>query len=106
MDINEGTEASATVYTNQASSAINTYLSGWVTDSTRKAGDITCMEVPSTVKDENGNAMADLIFCGHTLGGQVNLFGKCLMTAAGAYNGDFPAGLYLGPNRHENRTGG
>ena len=48
----------------------------------------------STVKDENGNAMADLIFCGHTLGGQVNLFGKCLMTAAGAYNGDFPAGLY------------
>lgn len=28
MDINEGTEASATVYTNQASSAINTYLRG------------------------------------------------------------------------------
>ena len=55
MDINEGTEASATVYTNQASSAINTYLSGWVTDSARKAGDITCVEVPSTVKDENDN---------------------------------------------------
>ena len=55
MGINEGTEASATVYTNQASSAINTYLSSWVTDSSRKAGDITCVEVPSTVKDENDN---------------------------------------------------
>lgn len=47
-----------------------------------------------TVKDANGNAEADLIFCGHTLGGQVNVFGKCLMSAAGAYQGDFPAGLY------------
>lgn len=47
-----------------------------------------------TVKDASGNAEADLIFCGHTLGGQVNLFGKCLMSAAGAYQGDFPAGLY------------
>ena len=53
MDINEGTEASATVYTNQASTAINTYLSDWVTDSARKAGDITTIEIPSTVKDEN-----------------------------------------------------
>lgn len=48
----------------------------------------------STVKDANGNAEADLILCGHTLGGQVNVFGKCLMSAAGAYQGDFPAGLY------------
>lgn len=48
----------------------------------------------STVKDASGNAEADLILCGHTLGGQVNVFGKCLMSAAGAYQGDFPAGLY------------
>ena len=54
MNINEGTEASATVYTNQARSGINTYLTDWITDEARQEGDITSIEVPSTVTDENG----------------------------------------------------
>lgn len=54
MTINEGTEASATVYTNQARSAINTYLADWITDEARQEGDITSIEVPTTVTDENG----------------------------------------------------
>ena len=54
MAINEGAEASATVYTDQSSTGINTYLTDWVTDSSRKAGDVTCIEIPGTVKDENG----------------------------------------------------
>ena len=54
MTINEGTEASATVYTNQARSGINTYLTDWITDEARQEGDITSIEVPSTVTDENG----------------------------------------------------
>ena len=54
MAINEGTEASATVYTNQARSSINTYLTDWITDETRQEGDITSIEVPTTVTDENG----------------------------------------------------
>lgn len=54
MSINEGTEASATVYTDQARSGINTYLTDWITDEARQEGDITSVEVPSTVTDENG----------------------------------------------------
>lgn len=54
MSINEGTEASATVYTDQARSGINTYLADWITDESRQEGDITSIEVPSTVTDENG----------------------------------------------------
>ena len=54
MKINEGTDASATVYTNQARSGINTYLVDWITDDARQEGDLTCVEVPTTVTDENG----------------------------------------------------
>lgn len=54
MTINEGTDASATVYTNQARSGINTYLTDWITDEARQEGDITSIEVPTTVTDENG----------------------------------------------------
>ena len=54
MEINAGTEASSTVYTNQASTGINSYLSGWVTAENREPGDVTCIEIPGTVKDENG----------------------------------------------------
>lgn len=54
MAINEGTEASATDYSNQSGTSINTYFSQWVTDASRKAGDLTCVEVPGTFQDENG----------------------------------------------------
>ena len=54
MEINAGTEASSTVYTDQASTGINSYLSGWVTAENREPGDVTCIEIPGTVKDENG----------------------------------------------------
>ena len=54
MDINAGTEASSTVYTDQASTGINSYLSSWVTAENREPGDVTCIEIPGTVKDENG----------------------------------------------------
>ena len=55
MEINKDAEASATVYTDQASSSINTYLTEWVTDSARQEGDVTCIEVPNTIQDEDGN---------------------------------------------------
>lgn len=54
MEINAGTEASSTVYTDQASTGINSYLSDWVTAENREPGDVTCIEIPGTVKDENG----------------------------------------------------
>lgn len=54
MEINAGAEASSTVYTDQASTGINSYLTGWVTAENREPGDVTCIEIPGTVKDENG----------------------------------------------------
>lgn len=55
MEINaESESAASTVYTDQASSSINSNLSSWVTAASRKAGDVTCIEIPTTVKDENG----------------------------------------------------
>lgn len=54
MEINADAEASSTVYTDQASTGINSYLSGWVTAENREPGDVTCIEIPGTVKDENG----------------------------------------------------
>ena len=55
MEINADTEdAASTVYADQASSSINSYLTAWVTDPSRAAGDITCVEIPGTVQDENG----------------------------------------------------
>ena len=54
MEINADTEASASVYTNQAFTGINTNLSGWITADNRQPGDITCVEIPGTVTDENG----------------------------------------------------
>ena len=54
MEINAGAEASSTVYTDQASTGINSYLTDWVTAENREPGDVTCIEIPGTVKDENG----------------------------------------------------
>lgn len=53
----------------------------------------------SAVNDSYGNPLADLILCGHTLGGQINLLGWKAMSLAGGYQGDFEPGLY-----DENRT--
>ncbi len=53
MEINADTEAASTVYTDQASTGINSYLSDWVTAESRQVGDVTCIEIPGTVKDEN-----------------------------------------------------
>ena len=54
MEINADTAASASVYTNQAFTGINTNLSDWITADNRQPGDITCVEIPGTVTDENG----------------------------------------------------
>lgn len=71
MEINVGVEgASSTVYTDQPRSSINSYLTGWITDASRKAGDVTVVEIPGTVQDENGedldtiNAFYVAIFTG------------------------------------------
>lgn len=48
----------------------------------------------SAVNDSYGNPLADLILCGHTLGGQANLFGWNAMSLFGGYQGDFKPGLY------------
>lgn len=51
----------------------------------------------ASVTDENGNAVADLVLAGHTLGGQINLFGHSLM---GSFDGVYESGIYneAGPN--------
>ncbi|MGM9604567.1 MAG: peptidylprolyl isomerase [Faecousia sp.] len=54
MAINEGADASSSVYTDQSRTGINSYLSDWITDASRQVGDVTCIEIPGTVKDENG----------------------------------------------------
>ena len=54
MEINADTEASATECTDYAKSSINSNFRDWVTDASRKEGDITCVEVAGTATDENG----------------------------------------------------
>lgn len=54
MEINADTEAASSVYTDQATTGINSYLSGWITQENRQPGDITCIEIPGTVTNENG----------------------------------------------------
>ena len=49
LSINEGsTTASSTAYTDTAYDSINTYILDWVTDSSRKAGDLTYLPNTST----------------------------------------------------------
>ena len=55
MPVNEGVDAASTAYTDQRYSAINTYLTEWVTDASRQEGDMTVIPVTSTSTDENGN---------------------------------------------------
>lgn len=55
MPVNEGTDASSTAYTDQRYSSINTYLTEWVTDSSRQEGDKAVIPVSTTSTDEDGN---------------------------------------------------
>lgn len=48
----------------------------------------------SSVTDEYGYPIADLILSGHTLGGQINLFGKSIMSVFGGYTGPYMKGYY------------
>jgi len=48
----------------------------------------------SSVMDESGNPVADLVLSGHSLGGQINLFGKSIMEFFGGYSGEFMGGSY------------
>lgn len=54
----------------------------------------------ASVTDSYGNAIADLVISGHTLGGQINLFGKGVMSFFGGYSGEFLSGKYnpVGPH--------
>ncbi len=51
----------------------------------------------ASVTDGYGNAVADLVLAGHTLGGQINIFGMNLL---GEYDGVYESGIYneAGPN--------
>ena len=53
----------------------------------------SCRQI-SSVNDKSGSPLADLIFCGHTLGGQISIRGKTLLAHAGIYKGEFQSGLY------------
>lgn len=55
MPVNEGIDAASTAYTDQRYSSINTYLTDWVTDSSRQEGDKAVIPVSTTSTDENGN---------------------------------------------------
>lgn len=55
MPVNEGTDASSTAYNDQRYSSINTYLTEWVTDSSRQEGDKAVIPVSTTSTDEDGN---------------------------------------------------
>lgn len=55
LSINADTTASSTEYSSQRRTSINAYFADWVTDSARKAGDMTYVPVVSTTTDENGN---------------------------------------------------
>ena len=55
MPVNEGTDASSTAYNDQRYSSINTYLTEWVTYSSRQEGDKAVIPVSTTSTDEDGN---------------------------------------------------
>lgn len=55
LPVNEGTEAKSTAYVNQSYSSLNSYLSDWVTDSSRIEGEMAVIPVTSTFADDNGN---------------------------------------------------
>ena len=53
----------------------------------------SCKQI-SALSDSLGSPLADLILTGHTLGGQINVMGKSLLSSAGAYQGEYMGGLY------------
>ena len=56
LDVNkEKDSAKATEYTDQAYSYVNTTAKEWITDSSRKAGDVTCIENTTESTDDDGN---------------------------------------------------
>lgn len=55
LSINAENTAASTAYTAQRYDAVNSYLTEWVTDSSRQAGDVTAIPVKNTSTDENGN---------------------------------------------------
>ena len=56
LDINKETpDAASTAYDHNAYSSIPTEVSGWITDASRKAGDVTYIASTSTTADEEGN---------------------------------------------------
>lgn len=61
LPVNEGTEASSSAYTDQAYSAINSYVAEWITDASRQPGDLTSIPVTNTATDENGNETESVV---------------------------------------------
>ena len=55
LPVNEGSEASSTAYTDTLYSSVSSTYSDWVTDSSRKAGDLTYVANTSTSTDDSGN---------------------------------------------------
>lgn len=55
LSINEGQDASTTAYTNTLYSGVSAVYADWVTDSSRKEGDMKVFENEVTSTDEDGN---------------------------------------------------
>ena len=56
LSVNAETEnAASTAYTDTLYSSVNSVIRDWVTDSSRKAGEVTCTPSTSTSTDEEGN---------------------------------------------------
>lgn len=55
LPINAETPAQSTAFTNQQYTALNSKIVDWVSDSSRKEGDVTYLPSSTTTTDENGN---------------------------------------------------
>ncbi len=54
LSVNEGSEASSTAYTDAAFSSVSSTYADWLTDSSRKAGDLAYFENATTSTNEDG----------------------------------------------------
>lgn len=59
LEVNADTAAASTAYSAQRQDAINTFLTEWVTDPAREAGDMAALPVSTTSTDDAGNEVVN-----------------------------------------------
>ena len=72
LDVNEGSTASSTSYADTVSTSVSSIYAEWVTDSSRKAGDVT--SIANTTTDSEGNETISGYYVVYFVGSNDNEF--------------------------------